>query len=555
MKKFVLNAFLLSSIAATTVSAESTSLWDVIPGASQLKSLFQLAMGDHSGAAKTWTNFLNEGVGTSQARSAFHLVTGDSGKAWDIQKKFASNLEGLVDGAPLLGHIKGAVHLMAGDKEHGWNAIKSATTSTGTMLGGVFFGPFGAVSGHVLADSLITAADYAFDAKNSSKTHGIIEHLEHFGEKTAGEHFDVLAGLAFDGLAGSKVKKLPSSVKAAMGKAVGDPGIELQSGVSYRRVMNDDSKTPSAGSSVSSGSATSLLSMHSEDNVHVENAARPKSVTPELQGEKHAAPQANTPSDPRVSDLLSSTALEVENEIKASNFYGFLDKDQTYAAYDLEKQPGSVLKKRSFDGLTSHAENAVLNKLSLRSVKNSLTYLSDSEKSLLSRYDFRTVDTDMINADSVLSSLAGVLGEDVKALQTRLSKTPKRPYLKDLDDPPLSHFNELVKRRNIEYLVSIEAKGMSKLNELITENAHFMDGKKSLIFTETSKTGAVNSYVMKFKKLEGEPNHAKLFIDYNVPGLLDMGVPNPYRVINFIKNPDSTFQVYFIKVLDKELRD
>lgn len=138
---------------------EQISFVDMVPGVAQLKSGFQLLLGDKDGAAKTQQNFFNDGIVTSQARSTYFLVTGEPNKAWDIQKKFGSNMEPVVDSVPVIGHAIGLVHLAVGDDAHGWDAIKSVTSNTGSMIGGMLGGPLGAVAGHVVTDAAITVTD------------------------------------------------------------------------------------------------------------------------------------------------------------------------------------------------------------------------------------------------------------------------------------------------------------------------------------------------------------------------------------------------------------
>lgn len=107
-------------VSATATEEQSISFWDIIPVISQGKSLFQLIFGEKEDAAKTQKNFLNFGVGPSQLRSVYFVATGEPKKAWGIQKECLSSLEGVLDSTPIVGHMKGGVHLLAGDHDHGW---------------------------------------------------------------------------------------------------------------------------------------------------------------------------------------------------------------------------------------------------------------------------------------------------------------------------------------------------------------------------------------------------------------------------------------------------
>ncbi len=50
---------------------------------------------------------------------------GDKNGALETQKEFLQTVSGVVDGIPVVGHLKGGVHYAAGDKTGGDNAMKS----------------------------------------------------------------------------------------------------------------------------------------------------------------------------------------------------------------------------------------------------------------------------------------------------------------------------------------------------------------------------------------------------------------------------------------------
>lgn len=93
--------------------------------------------------------------------SIVQLVNGNVSQALKIQVKFLSNLEPIVDSISVIGHVKGVVHLILGDHEHVWNAMKAATSSTRAVIEGIFEGSAGAVAGHVLTDVAITGVETA----------------------------------------------------------------------------------------------------------------------------------------------------------------------------------------------------------------------------------------------------------------------------------------------------------------------------------------------------------------------------------------------------------
>lgn len=183
-------------------AVHSAPVFDVIPLLSQGKSLFQLITGDVEGAGRTQMNFLNEGLITSQARSVYFAVTGHPSKALEIQKDFGRNVEPLIDGLPFVGHLKGTIHLAVGDTDHGSKALKAATSSLGTLAGGVLAGPVGAIASQVMMDA-------AFSAFNKGEPYGLFHFLKNLPNNTAGDYFETLVGMGLTGLAGAKIRTTP----------------------------------------------------------------------------------------------------------------------------------------------------------------------------------------------------------------------------------------------------------------------------------------------------------------------------------------------------------
>lgn len=203
--------YILLAFIAAVQAAEEVSLFDLVPVVAQVKSGFQLILGDKNGAEKTQENFLNKGMITSQARSGYFLVTGDPDKALDIQAEFASNIGKAVESVPVVGHIKGIAHFAAGEVDKGWSALKHATSGTGALVGGAFAGPLGAIAGHATTDLVISAIDTIVSG-GGDKLHGLLDYALNIGNRSTGDHFDVLLGLGLDAAAGKLAKPKKISV-------------------------------------------------------------------------------------------------------------------------------------------------------------------------------------------------------------------------------------------------------------------------------------------------------------------------------------------------------
>lgn len=124
---------------------------DGFPVISQVKSLVQWASGDSEGAEETQKNFLKLCPVISQATSAVQAIAGDEEGARETQLAFLEGVNAMVDSVPVVGHVKGTVHYICGDKDRGDNAMKAASHTTGVIGEGVagflIGGPVGAAAG------------------------------------------------------------------------------------------------------------------------------------------------------------------------------------------------------------------------------------------------------------------------------------------------------------------------------------------------------------------------------------------------------------------------
>lgn len=200
---------------------------NTIPVVSQAKSAVQAACGDTRGARETQEKFLHECVGVSQVTSLVYLAKGDTEKAEQTQVRCGKTLSNFADGVPVVGHVKGAIHHIAGDHEGGNNALRAATRTTGVMAGGALGfcvgGPVGAVAGGIAAGGTLDGAATLTSSvlENEYKPEGIFANVQQvIDNPSGGAVFDALAVPVFDGLAGYQGGKIASALEnAAAGKA------------------------------------------------------------------------------------------------------------------------------------------------------------------------------------------------------------------------------------------------------------------------------------------------------------------------------------------------
>ena len=91
------------------------SLIDVIPVASQIKSLVQACCNDNEGALATQEAFSRQCPIVSQVRSAVHASMGDSETARNIQMQFVN--QEFVDVLPVVSQVKSLVQACISDNE------------------------------------------------------------------------------------------------------------------------------------------------------------------------------------------------------------------------------------------------------------------------------------------------------------------------------------------------------------------------------------------------------------------------------------------------------
>lgn len=229
---------------------------DSVPIISQAKSLVQVIGNDAEGARRTQENFSRQCPVVSQTRSLVEVTMGDADAALETQKQFGHGVNDFFDGTPGAGHLKGAIHYACNDHEGGDRAMKSASRTTGSMIGGVagfaVGGPVGAfaggVAGGALMDGITTGVDSA--VHKEYRPSGLVASVNQIVEKPndPGQWFDTFTTPVFDGITGMTAGSGPKA------------SVPIKSGKSL--VVTDAVKRPSNRPSMAS--TVDTLSGHSE---------------------------------------------------------------------------------------------------------------------------------------------------------------------------------------------------------------------------------------------------------------------------------------------------
>ena len=127
----------------------------------------------------------------------------------------------VVDGVPAVGHVKGGIHYICGDKEGGDRVMKAASRTVGVIgggaLGGLTGGPAGAVlrglAGGATMDSIITGVDSAVHKEYRPSGHIATVTKIYKGEATSGDIFDAAVTIVVDGMTGYYAGEAASKIR------------------------------------------------------------------------------------------------------------------------------------------------------------------------------------------------------------------------------------------------------------------------------------------------------------------------------------------------------
>lgn len=514
------------------VSAEpELSIVDMMPAIAQLKSVVQWIAGEKDAAAQTQQNYLNNGWGPSQLRSAYFLVTGESKKALEIQLTFLNNLEVVVDGMPVVGHAKGVYHLVTNDTKHGWQALKSSTSSVGVVLGAVAGGPIGAVGGHVLTDMLITGVD-ALVSGNESQPHGIVEYVVNLDKVDAGGHFDTVTGLITDAV-GAKIGTRKSG-KANNGVSMPEPKSEV-AGLDTEPLLISFNRLPVT-----------------KENKGVRTA--PNDVLLKAVG---SSPEANLQA--LRSEGSSNTFQYMGNawtdRVKQLQFKRFVQIDKAYKHLNLEDQNPDVFWTRfSLGDLKPYSLEYVIQNLNIKALTSKFRYLSGEHISLIEKNDFRLINTNPYELKNCLAcSIGGILKKDVRTMLDILPDSLPDAYSCTDGSYNIRYLDACKSAKLIDFKLSDIFTNIRDFDIMLQQQYSVLKDKH-LILARGSSTKKVPGHAVVLKYKLASPNRlypVKLLIDFQKQPMVSRDLPNPYRFQHFLNDQKyNIFQLIIVTVIN-----
>ncbi|XP_055895672.1 uncharacterized protein LOC129927902 isoform X1 [Biomphalaria glabrata] len=175
-------------------------------------------------AGNCWKEYSETNVIAAPVNMAVHKAKGQKGRVEEIQKSLGNAFEGVVNGTPVVGHVKGIVHYAMGDTEKGNICMESATRSAAVMGAGIVTGGIGAgllvgagagITTGVAYDGVATGIDHAVNGDKAYR-HGAMVLVQNPKNITPEELVGGVLGIAGDGLAGAGGNQLGKNIRARL---------------------------------------------------------------------------------------------------------------------------------------------------------------------------------------------------------------------------------------------------------------------------------------------------------------------------------------------------
>ena len=154
------------------------------------------------GYENTWKDYSEKNLFVGTVNATIQKIKGNDDEAARIGERYMTSfervvdkVERVVDNVPGVGHAKGLVHYVAGDKEHGNRCMIGATRSaavagagalTGGLGGGAFLGGVVGAEAGVAYDMVHSKIDS--DIHNEKRYHGLIKAIDQYQETEDPEH-------------------------------------------------------------------------------------------------------------------------------------------------------------------------------------------------------------------------------------------------------------------------------------------------------------------------------------------------------------------------------
>jgi len=237
--------------------------------------------------------------------------------------------------------------------------------------------------------------------------------------------------------------------------------------------------------------------------------------------------------------------FEDSNQFKYQEFKAFLKHMKNINGLDITSK--SRIQQNS-DFFAKYANDYYLDKLDIVSLRNKLSYLTDNEKTLLKKHDFRTVSSSVRKPSSLSGSMAGIMNTNIKLLQKLIMGKEKSYDPNILKDTTLCL--ETLKKRNVlKYGVSDRLNSVDDLKNYLKANMKKFEDKQIILKKVDSETKE-SVVVLKFKMVHDNPDPVMFYVDYTYPGFIEPDFPNPYRFKTYIKPGHyNSFYVYAIQLL------
>ncbi|KAK0050484.1 hypothetical protein Bpfe_020012, partial [Biomphalaria pfeifferi] len=171
-------------------------------------------------AGNCWKEYSETNLIVAPVNMVVHKARGQKDRVEEIQKSLGNAFEVVVNGTPVVGHVKGIVHYAMGDTEKGNICMESATRCTAVLGVGMATGGIGAgllvgagagITTGAAYDLVATGVDNAVNG-DKAHLHGAMVLTKR--NITLEELVDGALGMAGDGLAGAGGNQIGKNIRA-----------------------------------------------------------------------------------------------------------------------------------------------------------------------------------------------------------------------------------------------------------------------------------------------------------------------------------------------------
>ena len=174
-------------------------------------------------SGKAWKEYSETNCIATPINGLIQESKGNYQESERLKKSYLNAASSVVDGVPVVGHVKGIVHYAMGDKEKGNRSMEASTRTaavlgagvlTGGLGGGLVAGATAGVGSGVAYDATVTVIDKVENG-DDAKLHGTMA-LANANKMNDNEVVGAMLGIVGDGMTGASGAQLGKNIRTRM---------------------------------------------------------------------------------------------------------------------------------------------------------------------------------------------------------------------------------------------------------------------------------------------------------------------------------------------------